>query len=41
MITNTFNVSIEGGTNASVDQIGRALGREVTAAMRSHFSDAF
>jgi TP901 family phage tail tape measure protein len=41
VITNTFNVSIEGGTSASADDIGRALGREVNAAMRSHFSDVF
>lgn len=35
------DIVIQGGSNASADELRRAFGREATAALRSHFSDAF
>ncbi len=38
---NFGDIVIQGGANASADDIGRALGRHANAALRSHYSDNF
>lgn len=38
---NFGDIVIQGGANASADDIGRALGRHASAALRSHYSDNF
>jgi len=40
-VTFSGDINVQGGANASAEEIGEAFGRSITARLRAQFSDEF